>query len=89
MTVWMLAREWATAPLGASRLIPLPSSSADVIFVLKAGEIVERGKHDELLIEGGLYSELYRLQFERRRQGGKSATGLDLIRRVALDDTPI
>jgi ATP-binding cassette subfamily B protein len=63
--------------------------SADVIFVLKAGEIVERGKHDELLIEGGLYSELYRLQFEWRRQGGKSATGLDLIRPVAPDDTPI
>jgi subfamily B ATP-binding cassette protein MsbA len=57
--------------------------SADVIFVLKAGEIVERGKHDELLIEGGLYSELYRLQFERRRQSGKSETGLDLIRPAA------
>jgi subfamily B ATP-binding cassette protein MsbA len=63
--------------------------SADVIFVLKAGEIVERGKHDELLIEGGLYSELYRLQFEWRRQGGKSTTGLDLIRPVAPDNTPI
>ena len=33
--------------------------SADVIFVLKAGEIVERGKHDELLRKGGLYADLY------------------------------
>jgi ATP-binding cassette, subfamily B, bacterial len=36
---------------------------ADVIFVIKEGDIVETGKHDELLQRGGLYSELYRLQY--------------------------
>ena len=35
---------------------------ADIIFVVKDGEIVERGKHEELLRAGGLYSELYTIQ---------------------------
>jgi subfamily B ATP-binding cassette protein MsbA len=37
---------------------------ADVIFVVKDGAIVERGKHDELVKAGGLYSELSELQFQ-------------------------
>ena len=37
---------------------------ADVIFVVQNGAIVERGNHDELLKSGGLYSELYTLQFQ-------------------------
>jgi ATP-binding cassette subfamily B protein len=36
---------------------------ADVIFVVQDGTIAESGKHDELLKSGGLYSELYELQF--------------------------
>jgi ATP-binding cassette subfamily B protein len=36
--------------------------SADVIFVVKDFQIVERGNHAELLAAGGLYSELYALQ---------------------------
>ena len=35
---------------------------ADVIFVVKDAEVVERGKHDELLAKGGVYAELYRIQ---------------------------
>jgi ATP-binding cassette, subfamily B, bacterial len=35
---------------------------ADVIFVVKEGSIVERGTHDELLRNGGLYSQLDLLQ---------------------------
>ncbi len=38
---------------------------ADVIFVIKGGTIVESGTHDELLNAGGLYAELYELQFMR------------------------
>jgi ATP-binding cassette subfamily B protein len=34
-------------------------TEADVILVVEQGRIVERGRHDELLAEGGLYSELY------------------------------
>jgi subfamily B ATP-binding cassette protein MsbA len=37
--------------------------SADVIFVVQDGEIVEKGKHEQLLEHSGLYSELYELQF--------------------------
>ena len=37
--------------------------SADVIFVVDDGEIVERGNHIELLKIGGLYAELHELQF--------------------------
>ncbi|WP_119869091.1 ABC transporter ATP-binding protein [Frondihabitans sp. 762G35] len=33
--------------------------SADVIFVVKAGRIVERGTHDDLVALGGVYAELY------------------------------
>ncbi|HEX6008776.1 MAG TPA: ATP-binding cassette domain-containing protein, partial [Actinomycetota bacterium] len=37
--------------------------SADVIFVVDRGKIVERGTHDELLERGGLYARLYDQQF--------------------------
>jgi ATP-binding cassette subfamily B protein len=36
---------------------------ADQILVLDKGRIVERGTHDELVTDGGLYAELYRTQF--------------------------
>jgi ATP-binding cassette, subfamily B, bacterial len=38
---------------------------ADCIFVIKEGEIVERGRHDELLRSQGLYSKLYELQLDQ------------------------
>jgi ATP-binding cassette subfamily B protein len=37
--------------------------SADVIFVLDRGRVVERGTHAELLAQGGLYAKLYQEQF--------------------------
>jgi subfamily B ATP-binding cassette protein MsbA len=36
---------------------------ADVIFVVKEGEVVERGKHEDLMKLDGLYAELHNLQF--------------------------
>jgi len=46
---------------------------ADVIFVVKDGAIIESGKHEELLSSGGLYSELYELQFSREEDTEKEA----------------
>ena len=37
--------------------------NADVIFAIDHGTIIERGTHEELLAEGGLYARLYREQF--------------------------
>jgi ATP-binding cassette subfamily B protein len=36
--------------------------SADRIYVLHEGEIVEEGSHDELVMQGGRYAELFELQ---------------------------
>ena len=41
--------------------------SADAIFVVKDGSIVERGTHAELLKTGGVYKELYDKQFQTNR----------------------
>lgn len=38
--------------------------NADLILVLKEGNIVEQGNHDELLAKGGFYCDLYNSQFE-------------------------
>ena len=38
--------------------------AADEILVLKAGEIVERGRHEDLVKAGGVYTELYDTQFK-------------------------
>ena len=54
--------EGKTAIVVAHRLATV--RRADIIFVLDRGKIVERGTHDELLARGGLYSELYEIQFK-------------------------
>ncbi len=38
--------------------------NADIIFVLKDGDIIETGSHNELLAKGGFYSELYKAGLE-------------------------
>jgi ATP-binding cassette subfamily B protein len=46
---------------------------ADTILVIDHGRIVEQGRHEDLLIAGGQYAELYRIQFE-----GQDADGPDV-----------
>ena len=37
--------------------------SADIILVMKDGNVIEQGSHEELLAKGGFYSRLYNSQF--------------------------
>jgi subfamily B ATP-binding cassette protein MsbA len=54
--------EGKTCIVVAHRLATI--SRADVIFVVEDGEIVERGRHEDLLKSGGLYSQLVAIQFQ-------------------------
>jgi ATP-binding cassette subfamily B protein len=42
--------------------------NADMILVLKDGQIIERGKHDELLAKEGFYYDLYMSQFKKQEE---------------------
>ena len=39
--------------------------NADVILVLKDGDVIEQGSHEELLAKGGFYADLYNSQFDQ------------------------
>ena len=54
--------EGRTSFVIAHRLSTIKNS--DLILVLKDGDIIASGTHDELLNEGGFYAELYNSQFE-------------------------
>ena len=43
--------------------------NADQIAVISGGCVVEQGSHAELMQQGGLYADLYRLQFQRDGSG--------------------
>ena len=53
--------------------------SADVIFAVDGGRIVERGTHEELLVNGGLYANLYHEQFDSGRVECHCQDGIVLV----------
>jgi len=45
--------------------------NADLILMLKDGELVESGKHDELIAKNGLYKEVYESQLLMHQEGAE------------------
>jgi ATP-binding cassette subfamily B protein len=68
-----LAMEGRTSIVIAHRLSTI--RSADLILVVDRGRIVQRGRHEELLAQGGLYAELYRTQFAGPVSAAATPTG--------------
>jgi ATP-binding cassette subfamily B protein len=54
--------EGRTSFIVAHRLSTI--QEADVILVMRDGNIIEQGDHEALLKQGGFYSQLYNSQFE-------------------------
>jgi len=50
--------------------------NADLIIVVDQGRILQRGRHEELMREGGLYTELYRTQFDQSPRWAPPSTGI-------------
>jgi ATP-binding cassette, subfamily B, bacterial len=69
-----LAMEGRTSIVIAHRLSTI--RNADLIIVVDQGRIVQRGRHEELMREGGLYAELYRTQFDQSPRWAPPSTGI-------------
>jgi ATP-binding cassette, subfamily B, bacterial MsbA len=52
---------------------------ADRILVIEAGQVVEAGRHDDLLRKGGRYASFYRLQLREQEPGPQRAVVASLI----------
>ncbi len=81
-------RALATALAGRTSLVIAHRLStvreADQILVIDDGRVVERGRHEELLLRGGLYAELYRTQFAHQADAASaSAAALEAGARAA------
>ena len=69
-----MAMQGRTSVVIAHRLSTV--RNADLIIVVDQGRIVQRGRHEELLVEGGLYAELYRTQFDQSPRWAPPSTGI-------------
>ncbi|PRX98890.1 ABC transporter ATP-binding protein [Allonocardiopsis opalescens] len=70
------ALDGRTAVVIAHRLSTV--RAADLILVVEAGRVVERGTHEELLARGGRYQELYRTQFDQDAPEAPLGAGREL-----------
>ena len=68
------AMEGRTSIVIAHRLSTV--RNADLIVVVDHGRIVQRGRHDKLLADGGLYAELYHTQFDQSPRWAPPSTGI-------------
>ena len=60
---------------------------ADLILVMNEGDIVEQGKHEELLARNGFYADLYNSQFVKQGENGNDRlAGSDLPKVAAMAD---
>jgi ATP-binding cassette, subfamily B, bacterial len=69
-----LAMEGRTSVVIAHRLSTV--RNADLIIVVDHGRIVQSGRHEELMREGGLYTELYRTQFDQSPRWAPPSTAI-------------
>lgn len=58
---------------------------ADQIIVLRDGEIIQQGTHEDLLADGGLYEEIYKLQLEEQARVRREAIIAGVIT-IPLED---
>ncbi len=61
--------------------------NADLIVVMENGVIMQKGTHSELIVEDGLYREMYMAQEEVHKFGKITAVGEDRSRMAAMIDT--
>ena len=61
---------------------------ADLILVLKDGQIVERGKHEELLTQNGLYQQIYNIQFQYQDSANLPVAALP-EKEATVSDLPV
>jgi ABC-type sugar transport system ATPase subunit len=52
--------------------------NADIIVVLKDGSMVQQGSHEKLLLEDGVYRELYAMQLKEQKEKDTDASELGL-----------
>ncbi|MET9021560.1 ABC transporter ATP-binding protein [Actinopolymorpha sp. NPDC004070] len=74
-----------TAVVIAHRLSTI--RAADLILVLEAGHVVERGTHHELLARGGRYAELHRTQFATESESSEVEAAIPEDRGVSTVDS--